>query len=494
VVIADQAGVLGLGGIVGGQSSGVDDDTSDVYLECALFDPIAIAETGRALQILSDARYRFERGVDPLFARDAVELATAMIVEICGGTVSDVAVAGAVPDHGRQIAYRPSRCLDLGGVHVAEDRQAEILTALGCQVTKNTPWQVVPPSWRGDIHGESDLVEEILRVSGYHQIPSTPLDRDGVIAKPALSPARRRLARLRRGSTQRGFYEAVTWSFTAAPIAALFTDARPDLVLLNPISTDLNTIRSTILASLLPVAVKNIDRGLGDVALMEIGPAFRNATPDGQDMMATGLRIGAASPRHWQGGHRPVDVYDVKADALSVLEMAGTPVENLQITPDAPGYYHPGRSACLRLGKEILGYFGELHPQISEHFGVTSRIVAFEIFVDRLPLPRKNSGPARPLLKISPLQPVRRDFAFVVAQDLPADKVVRAIMAADKNLIQQVDIFDVYRGPGVADGFQSLALAITLQPQDQTLSDQQLEALSLQVVAAVAHIGGKLRS
>jgi len=227
---------------------------------------------------------------------------------------------------------------------------------------------------------------------------------------------------------------------------------------------------------------------------MEIGPAFRDATPDGQDMMATGLRIGAASPRHWQGGHRPVDVYDVKADALSVLEMAGTPVGNLQITPDAPGYYHPGRSACLRLGKEILGYFGELHPQISEHFGVTSRIVAFEIFVDRLPLPRKNSGPARPLLKISPFQPVRRDFAFVVAQDLPADKVVRAIMAADKNLIQQVDIFDVYRGPGVADGFQSLALAITLQPQDQTLSDQQLEALSSQVVAAVAHIGGKLRS
>ena len=277
-------------------------------------------------------------------------------------------------------------------------------------------------------------------------------------------------------------------------MAELFAPERPDLVLVNPISTDLDTMRPSILVSLLPVAVKNIDRGLGDVALMEIGPVFRDATAQGQDVMATGLRIGAASPRHWQGGHRPVDVYDVKADALAVLEMAGTPTANVQTSQDAPGYYHPGRSASLRLGPNVLGYFGELHPQIADQLGITGRVMAFEIFVDRLPLPRKNTGPARPLLKLSPLQPVKRDFAFVVAQDVAADKVVKAILSADKALIQQVDIFDVYRGPGVADGYQSLALAITLQPQDQTLSDQQLDALSGRVIEAVEkQTGGKLR-
>ena len=495
VVITDKSGVLGLGGIVGGQSTGVGEDTADVYLECALFDPIAIAETGRALQVLSDARYRFERGVDPVFARDAVELATAMIIDLCGGTASSVVTAGAVPDWARQIAYRPERVLSLGGVDVAADRQQQILAALGCDVQTDTKiWQVTPPSWRGDIHGEADLVEEILRVSGYDQIPSTPLDRDAVIAKPALNPARRRVARLRRGLSMRGFYEAVTWSFTSRAMAELFAPERPDLVLVNPISTDLDTMRPSILVSLLPVAVKNIDRGLGDVALMEIGPVFRDATAQGQDVMATGLRIGAASPRHWQGGHRPVDVYDVKADALAVLEMAGTPTANVQTSQDAPGYYHPGRSASLRLGPNVLGYFGELHPQIADQLGITGRVMAFEIFVDRLPLPRKNTGPARPLLKLSPLQPVKRDFAFVVAQDVAADKVVKAILSADKALIQQVDIFDVYRGPGVADGYQSLALAITLQPQDQTLSDQQLDALSGRVIEAVEkQTGGKLR-
>lgn len=495
VTINDQSGVLGLGGIVGGTSTGVSDETVDVYLETAIFDPIMIAEAGRALNVLSDARYRFERGVDPVFARDAVELATAMIIDLCGGAASDVVMAGAVPDWQRKIAFDPARVLGLGGVDVAPERQRDILTALGCDVQMRDPmWSVTPPSWRGDIHGPADLVEEVLRVSGYHQIPATPLDRDQIVARPALSPARRRLARMRRGLCQRGFDEAVSWSFTDQANAALFAPVRKDLVLVNPISADLDTMRPSILASLLPLVARNADRGFGDGALMEIGPVFRDATDKGQDMMAAGIRFGAMSPRHWQGGHRAADVYDVKADALAVLEMANVPVGNLQYTKDVPGYYHPGRAVALRLGKDILGWFGELHPAVIEHHGLAGRAVAFEIFVDRLPQPRKSNTTAKPLLSLSPFQPVRRDFAFVVGQDVPSEKLVRAVMAADKALIQKVEIFDIYRGPGVADGQQSVALGVTLQPVEKTLTDQDLEQISSKIIAEVAQkAGGALR-
>lgn len=495
VSINDQSGLIGLGGIVGGTSTGVDDDTVDVYLETALFDPIAIAEAGRQLQIISDARYRFERGVDPVFARDAVELATKMIIDLCGGTASDVISAGNVPSWQRVITYNPDRVAELGGVDVPQDRQKAILSALGCSIEqKSDSWAVTPPSWRGDIHGSADLVEEVLRINGYDQIPAVALDRDSVIARPALSPIRRRQARIRRGLCQRGYDEAVTWSFTDRKNAGLFGPDQAGLVLVNPISTDLDTMRPSILASLLPVIVGNCDRGFGDGALMEIGPAFRNAKSDGQDIMAAGVRFGATSPRHWQGGHRVADVYDAKADALAVLDIAGVPVGNLQFSQDAPGYYHPGRSSSLRLGKDILGYFGELHPNVIAHHGLNGRPVAFEIFMDRLPMSRKNTGPARPMLNLSAFQPVKRDFAFVVAQDVPAEKLVRAVQGADKVLIQKVEIFDIYRGPGVAEGKQSLAVSVTLQPVEKTLSEQDLEQISTRIIAEVGQkTGGVLR-
>ncbi|MEO0392241.1 MAG: phenylalanine--tRNA ligase subunit beta [Pseudomonadota bacterium] len=495
VSINDDAGFLGLGGVVGGVSSGVDENTTDVLLECALFDPIKIAEAGRAMQIDSDARYRFERGVDPATVTLGTELATAMILEICGGDASAVTIAGNIPVVDRDFAYRPERTETLGGLYVDLDEQRAILERLGFTIrTDGSPWMVMPPSWRPDIEGEADIVEEVLRVHGYDRVPAAPMERDQVVTDLAVGLERQRAGHVRRVLAARGLDEAVTWSFLAPAKADLFGGVGEDLHIINPISTDLAVMRPSPLPNLIEAAGRNADRGMADVAIFEVGPAFETADETGQRHVAAGIRLGHGRPRHWADAARSVDAYDAKADALTALQAAGLPTANPQMTADANSWYHPGRSGVFRLGKNVLAQFGEVHPSVAEAFGIDQPLVAFEVFIDAVPVPKKKSGPARPKLERSTLQPVSRDFAFVVKDEVSADKLLRAAMTADKKLITHAELFDVYAGKGVADGHKSLAISVTLQPINATLTDAEIETVAKAVVAQVEkQTGGSLR-
>ncbi|MEI6557406.1 MAG: phenylalanine--tRNA ligase subunit beta [Rhodospirillaceae bacterium] len=496
-VIADRDGVLGLAGVVGGEPSGCTEDTVNVFIECALFDPVRTAATGRKLGIDSDARYRFERGVDPGAVFESIERTTRLILEMCGGTPSTLVVAGAEPDWRRTITLRTARVAQLGGVDVPVAEQERILRVLGFApaVHEDGHLTVPVPSWRGDVEAEADLVEEVLRVHGYDKIPATPMARPHTITRPAVTARQRRLGFARRTLAARGLNEAVTWSFLSATTAGLFGGVAGELRLLNPISADLDVMRPSLLPNLIAASGRNADRGWADVGLFEVGPAFRDGTPEGQDIVAGGVRAGAMVPRHWAVPARPVDLFDAKADALAVLEAAGAPGGNLQITADAPAWYHPGRSGVLRLGATVLGRFGELHPAVLEALGVKGPLVGFEVFLDAVPQPKKKAGPARPLLKLSAFQPIRRDFAFVVDQGIAAETLIRAARGADKGLVREVTVFDRYQGPGVGPGKKSLALAVTLQPQDKTLTDAEIEAVAGRIVGAVVKAsGGTLRA
>ena len=496
-VIADAGGVLALAGVIGGETSGCSEETADVFIECALFDPVRTAATGRKLGIDSDARYRFERGVDPGAAFENMERVTRLILAMCGGTPSALVVAGAEPDWRRDIALRASRVAGLGGVDVPAAEQERILTALGFTVVERAQDRltVAVPSWRGDVEGEADLVEEVLRVHGYDNIPAVPMARPHAITRPAVDASQRRHGFARRALAVRGLNEAVTWSFLSSVAAAPFGGVPDELRLVNPISADLDVLRPSLLPNLIAAAGRNADRGWPDVGLFEVGPAFRDGTPEGQDSVAAGVRAGAMVPRHWSAQTRPVDVFDAKADALAVLEAAGAAVANLQITADAPGWYHPGRSGVLRLGAAVLGRFGEIHPAVLEALAVKGPLVGFEVFLDDVPAARKKAGPAKPLLKLPPFQPIRRDFAFVVDERVEADKAVRAARGADKALVREVVVFDRYQGSGVEPGKVSLALTVTLQPQEKTLTDAEIDAAAARIVAAVVKAtGGVLRA
>jgi phenylalanyl-tRNA synthetase beta chain len=494
-VIADDAAVLSLGGIMGGASTGVESDTADVILEAALFDPIRTAMSGRALGVSSDARYRFERGVDPAAVFAGIEQATRLILELCGGEASQVVVAGQEPDWRRQLTLRPGRVASLGGVDVPRERQQAILSALGFGVSDGDDGLTLAdvPSWRGDVQGEADLVEEVLRVNGYDAIPAVPLPRMSTLTQPALTPQQKAREVVRRSLAARGLDEAVTWSFMDGRDAALFGFANAGLKLVNPIASDLDTMRPSVLPNLIRASGRNAARGLPDAALFEIGPIYRDATETGQAMVASGTRAGQSGPRHWSQPPRPVDAFDAKADAAAALEAAGAPVANLVVSTDAPGWYHPGRSGCLRLGPTVLAQFGELHPAVLSALGVDGPVVGFEVFLDAVPQPKKKAGTAKPLLKLAAFQPVVRDFAFVVDDGVAADRITKAAKGADKALIADVALFDVYRGPGVAEGRKSLALAVTLQPVEATLTDEAIEAVSKKIVAAVEKQGGTLR-
>ncbi|TWB17102.1 phenylalanine--tRNA ligase subunit beta [Nitrospirillum bahiense] len=491
-VIADASGaVLSLGGVMGGESTGVSETTTDVIIEAALFEPAKVAEAGRALQIDSDARYRFERGVDPASVVSGIEQATRLVLELCGGEASEVFVAGAEPAWRRPLTLRPVRVAHLGGVDVPEADQVRILTALGFETSqKDGLIHAVPPSWRADVHGEADLVEEVLRIHGFDAIPTTSLPRDEGLPKVAVTPKQRRTATVRRLLASRGMLEAITWSFLAPETAKLFGGAPDELALLNPISADLAIMRPSVLANLAAAAGRNAARGYADLALFEVGPAFRDGSEKGQDLIAAGVRAGLAVARHWAKGTRPVDAYDAKADAIAALEAAGAPTANLVVSTDAPGWYHPGRSGCLRLGPTVLARFGELHPAVLEALDLTGPLVAFEVFLDLIPTPKKKGGTEKPKLELSAFQPISRDFAFVVEAGVEADRLIRAAKGADKALITGVQLFDVYQGPGVETGFKSIALSVTLQPVDKTLTDAEIEAVAAKVVAAVAKATG----
>lgn len=485
-VIADDSGVISLAGIMGGESTSCDEATKNVFLECAFFDAIRTAITGRALGILSDARYRFERGVDPTSTLPGLEAATRMILEICGGEASDIVEEGSVSHDFSPVTFSLSRIESLGGMKVNAERTHEILKSLGFDVqAKKDHLEVRPPSWRFDIEHEADLVEEILRVEGYDKIPSVPYG-ERPQQKP-LVPLQERRFEVRDRLAVRGLIEVVTWSFISQEEAQLFGDVSDNLMLLNPISQDMSTMRPNILPNLLKAARYNQSRAIESIGLFEVGPQFSDPTLQGQHMMAVGLRSGPLSASHWSEKKRSVDIYDVKADALSILDIGGLIPQWDRM---APNWYHPGRSAALKLGQHVLGYFGELHPRIIKAFDLKGAVVGFEIFLDRMPQPKKKST-VKPKLTLSAYQSVERDFAFVVNQDIAADSLLKAVTKADPVLIDQIVLFDVFE---MGDGKKSLAIRVRLQPKDHTLTDDEIQTVSQKIISLVTqNTGGVLR-
>ena len=497
VVIADNSGPQGIGGVMGGEISGCAAETSNVFLEVALFDPVRVAATGRKLGILSDARYRFERGLDPASALWGAEVAARLIQEICGGEVSEVVSAGDLPKTDRQIAFRPDRVTSLGGTEVAVAEQERILSTLGFDVeAAEEDLSVAVPGWRNDVECEACLVEEVLRIHGYEAIPAATQEREGELPQAVLTEPQRREGLLRRALAGRGLNEAVTFSFISSSLSALFGGTEEELLLINPISSDLDAMRPSVLPTLAMAAARNSDRGFGDVALFELGPQYADASPEGQSLVAAGLRAGRLERPHWDKAARPLDAFDAKADALAALAAVGAPVENLQVDAQAaPTWYHPGRSGALRLGPKVLAVFGELHPRVLAALDLRGPVAAFEVFVESVPLPKAKAGKLRPAPDLSPFQPVTRDFAFVVDEAVPAEKLLRAAKGADKAMIAAVDLFDLYAGKGIEPGQKSLAISVTLQPREKTLTDQEIDAIADKIVQQVTKAtGGQLRA
>ncbi len=499
-VIADDSGVLGLGGVIGGEASGCTAATTNVFIESAYFDPVRTARTGRTLNIQSDARYRFERGVDPAFVLPGIELATRMVLDICGGAASHVTVAGTPPEADRVIEFDVSEVRRLTGLGLPVDTVKETLTALGFWMSGRGPvYRVAAPSWRPDAGQAADLVEEIIRIHGVDKVPSTPMQAAEGIARPVMTDGQKRVRLARRALAGRGLVEAVTWSFIPRAHAQAFGGGQDALELANPISTDMSSMRPSLLPGLVAAAQRNRDRGFPDVALFEVGQAYRGDRPEEQFIAAAGVRAGTArltgAARHWSGNAAPADLYDAKADALSVLAALGFDESTLQVAPETPGWFHPGKSGVLRLGpKTVLAHFGELHPGALQQLGIDSPIAAFELFLDALPQARRG-GRAKPPLQATDLQPVRRDFAFLVGDEVAAGAVVRAARGAEKGLISAVTLFDVFAGQGVPEGHKSLAIEVTLSPRDKTLTDAEIDAVAGKVVAAVEKAtGGQLRS
>jgi len=495
-VIADDNGVLGLGGVIGGMATGCSDATVNVFIESAYFDPLRIAATGRRHGIGSDARYRFERGVDPQFVLPGLELATRMIATLCGGEASNVRVAGAPPAVREPIEFSPERVRALTGMDVADAECVRILDALGFAVdAEMRPMEVRAPSWRPDVHGATDLVEEIARINGFDKLPATPLPRLQPVTGIAVSLPQNRVRWTKRVLAARGMMEAVTWSFLSTRMAELFGGGAPELTLANPISTELSVMRPSLLPNLLAAAKRNADRGFSDIALFEAGPQYAGDAPQDQYMAASGVRCSQTAPRHWTKAERAVDIFDVKADVFGVLEQLGAPVDKVRITADAPGWYHPGRSGVVRLGpKNVLACFGEVHPAILDALDLRGPVMAFEIILDAVPQPKLRNSTARATLRSSDLQPVTRDFAFVVDSSVTADQVLRAAAASAPDLVTDVSLFDLYEGERVGAGRKSLAISVTLQPREKTLTDKEIDAIAESIIAGVKKAtGGALR-
>jgi phenylalanyl-tRNA synthetase beta chain len=482
-VIADDAQVHDIGGIMGGEDSGVSDATTDVMLEVAYFTPERIARSGQALGLTSDARSRFERGVDPAFLDEGLAILTGLILDICGGEPSAEIRAGQPPVERRAIHFDYARTKTLGGMDVAQPRQKEILESLGFEVDGS---EIVVPTWRRDIDGPADLVEEVTRIEGYDKVPSTPLDRAPGVAKPTATRPQLVERRVRRTAAARGLDEAVTWSFISEPEAAAFGGG--PWTLANPISEDMKVMRPSLLPGLIAAARRNLDRGASSVRLFEIG---RRYLADAEHPTLSLLLAGERTPRAWQSGKgRPFDVFAAKAEAIALLEAAGAPVANLQVYPDAGPTWHPGRSAKLGLGpKTIVASFGELHPRLQKQLDAPAGAVAAEIYLDAIPAPR-SSGRARSAYSPPALQAITRDFAFIVPADTPAENLARAIRGADKTAITGVRLFDRFEA---ADGL-SLAFEVTLQPAEKSFTDEQIGEISKRIVAAAEKLGARLRS
>jgi phenylalanyl-tRNA synthetase beta chain len=500
-VIADDNGVESLAGIMGGEASGCDESTTDVLIESALWEPINIAQTGRKLGISSDARYRFERGVDPNFMVPGLELATQMVIELCGGTPSEITVAGKAEAPEKIVDFPTSELKRLAGLDLNLIEMRRILTKLGFFVAgQDTRVKVAAPSWRPDIEGKADIVEEIVRIVGVDRIPSTPFGRGDAPRKPVLTTAQVRTRKAKRALASRGLTEAVTWSFISKPQAELFGGGKPALALANPIAAELSDMRPSLIPGLVAAAQKNADRGFPDTALFEVGQIFTGDKPEDQFMAATGVRRAMAKAggagRYWSSTSANVDAFDAKTDALAILAAAGAPAQAMQVVPGGPAWFHPGRSGTIQIGPQnILGYFGELHPRALEALDAEGPLVAFEVILERIPEAKAKATRAKPVLELSAFQPVTRDFAFVVDRAVRAADIVRAAQNVDRKLISGVSVFDVYEGQGIEAGKKSVAIAVTIQPRDKTMTDQEIDALGAKIVAEVSKLtGGVLRA
>ena len=499
-VIADEHGVESLAGIMGGETSGCDENTTDVLIESALWNEINIAQTGRKLGINSDARYRFERGVDPAFMVPGLELATQLVMQMCGGTPSENIVVGNRFGEDRVIDFPLSEVKRLAGLEVPFVEAKLILTRLGFMVAGNGPVvKLAVPSWRTDVHGKADIVEEIVRIYGVDKVPETPFGRGEAPRKSVLTPMQLRTRRAKRALAARGMVEAVTWSFIAKPAAELFGGGQAELALANPIASDLSDMRPSLLPGLIAASQANVNRGSSDVALFEVGQIFKGDRPEDQLMAASGVRHGFASSkglgRHWSGT-ATADALDAKADAFAVLAAAGAPMQALQIVPGGASWLHPGRSGTIQIGPQnVLGYFGELHPSTLEALGADGPLMAFEVILDRIPEPKQKATRAKPVLELSAFQPVSRDFAFIVDRNVKAGDLVRAAQGVDKKLITAVTVFDLYEGKGIDPDKKSLAIAVTIQPREKTMTDQEIDAVAARIVAEVTKkTGGTLRA
>ncbi|MGB8601896.1 MAG: phenylalanine--tRNA ligase subunit beta, partial [Rhizomicrobium sp.] len=485
-VIADETGPKSVAGVMGGEECGCSATTVNVFIESAFFEPVSIAKTGRKLGLISDARYRFERGVDPEFVLPGIELATRLILEWCGGAPSEVVVAGATPVWQRQISMAADKVKRLGGLDVPADKIVSILTSLGFTVEGKGPYTVTPPSWRSDIDGDADLVEEVVRIYGLEHVASVPMDRPHHIARPVLTGAQKRVRLARRALATRGFNETISFSFIPRAQAALFGGGDDARQLANPIAADADALRPSLLPALLAAAARNLSRGASDFALSEIGPAFQSGVPGAQMLVAAGIRVGKGV-RDWTKTAHPADVFDAKADMLGVIEAAmGAPM-NAPVKAGAASWYHPGRSGTLAMGPKVLAQFGELHPKLLAAFDIDVPLVAFEIFLDAIP---EQKAKAKVAQALSPYQAVERDFAFVVDAKVTAEELVKAVKGVDRALIETVSLFDVYEGKGVAEGKKSLALSVRLQPKDKTLTDAEIEAVAARIVAAATKATG----
>ena len=513
-VIADDDGVESLAGIMGGEASGCSAATTDVLIESALWNEINIAQTGRKLGINSDARYRFERGVDPAFMVPGLDMATRLVMEMCGGTPSENVVVGNPFGDDRVVDFPLHEVKRLAAIDVPIPEMKRILGHLGFMMAGPGPVvKVAVPSWRSDVHGKADIVEEIVRIVGVDKVPMTPFERGDAPRKPILIAIQLRTRRAKRALAARGMIEAVTWSFIAKPHAELFDRdppshlpdrtlanrrGHPELALANPIAADMSDMRPSLLPGLVNAAQANINRGVSDLALFEVGQVFAGDRPEDQLIAAAGVRHGFASTkgmgRHWSGS-ATTDALDAKADAFAVLSAAGAPMQALQVVPGGPDWLHPGRSGTIQIGPQnVLGYFGELHPRALEVLGADGPMIAFEVILERIPDAKKKPTRAKTVLELSAFQPVSRDFAFIVERSVKAGDIVRAAQGVDKKLITDATVFDVYEGKGIDEAKKSVAIAVTIQPREKTLTDQEIDAVAAKIVAEVAKkTGGVLR-
>ncbi len=495
-VIADASGPLGLGGIMGGEATGCSDETSDVFVECAWFDPTRTAETGRRTGIVSDARYRFERGVDPANLENGLDYATQIILDLCGGEPSEPVVVGEAPITERIIEFPISEVKRLTGLTLHRAEIRDILEKLGFfVVAPGDTFRVAVPTWRADVTQKADLVEEVMRIHGLENVVSTPLDATGTVGKKVLTSLQIRRSKARRLLATRTMLEAVTWSFVSKAEAEHFGGGKAELALANPIASDLSDMRPSLLPGLMTAVGRNVKRGTADVALFEVGQVFKGDRPEDQKLEAAGLRRGTASStgsgRHWLGAAGAVGWTVAKADALAVLEALGVAVDRLQIARTAPAWYHPGRSGTLQMGPQnVLAHFGEIHPATLEAMDVTGPLVGFQVYLDAIPEPKAKATKSKGALVLPELMALSRDFAFVVDEKVEAEKILKAVRGADKALITDATVFDVFRGPALGEGRKSVAVAVQLQPREATLTDKDLEAVAAKVVAAVTKATG----